>query len=149
MSLALAVVLLLLGPAVRQDQSLGYEQVYAVIPSVIGLHMPALSAFAAFWFPQEERVRAKIAAIDSEQAFGAISLTALYLLVALGLLVWPTFVIDFSSPGVELPEMESFAARINDAVKTSLMLSPLAMAPAAFVTRLKPAAGVAPRSADP
>jgi hypothetical protein len=137
-SLALAVAVLLLGPMLRRDQALGYDQVYAAIPSVVGLHMPALSAFAAFWFPQEERIRAKCAQISGEQAFGAISLTGVYLLIALGLLVWPTLLISYQTPSLNLPEAESFAARINDAVKTALMLSPLAMAPAAFMTRLKP-----------
>lgn len=73
-SLLISTFMLLLGPAVRGDETLGYDQVFSVIPAVIGLH-----------------------------------------------------------------QSESFAARINDAVKIGLMLSPVALAPAAYLTRLVPA----------
>ena len=143
-SLLVSVLILLLGPSFRRDGAIGFEQVYAVIPAAIGLHLPALSAFAAFWFPQEERRRAQLAAISLERAIGGTSLTIVYLLIVLSLIYWPTFVISYKSPDINLPESQSFAARINDAVKTSLMLSPIAMAPAAFITRLRPPAAPRP-----
>src|SRR5438046_6863351 len=101
-SLLLSVFLLLLGPAVRGDESLGYEQVFAVIPAVIGLHLPALSTFAAFWFPQEERDRASVAKLNRERAFGAISLTYMYLIVVLAVVAWPTLVINYHSASLDL-----------------------------------------------
>ena len=52
-SLLLHVVALLLGPVLRAPGTLVHQQVIAVLPTIIGLHFPALSIFAAFWFPDE------------------------------------------------------------------------------------------------
>jgi hypothetical protein len=139
-SLLVLVCVLLLGPIIRKDASLGYEQIFAVIPSIIGLHIPALTSFAAFWFPQDERARAKLVTVDKERAFGALSLTWVYLLIVLGVVIWPVWIINYDVGTVNISETDSFASRINDAVKISLLLSPLAFAPSAYVTRTKAAA---------
>ena len=63
----------------------------------------------------------------------------IYLVIVLCVVAWPTLIINYNTAGLELPQSESFASRINDAVKIALMLSPVALAPAAYLTRLAPA----------
>ncbi len=135
-SLLASAMMLLLAPEIRGDETLGYEQVFSVIPAIVGLHVPALSVFAAYWFPQDERKRAIAAHVTRERAYGAISLTWTYLLIMLCVLAWPALIIRYGTDAIELPEAQSFVSRVNDAVKISLMLSPLALAPSAYVTRI-------------
>lgn len=137
-SMLFGIVLLLVGPVVRAPGVLLHEQVFAVLPTVVGLHFPALSCFGALWFPAEERQRAKAASLHGERAFGAIALTIAYLLIVAIMLVWPTYVVGYDTPSLSLPAGGSFADRINDAVKVALMISPLALAPVAFATRVPP-----------
>lgn len=133
--LAGSLFCIVLGPVVRGQDVLGFEQVYAVAPLVAGMFMPALSAYAAFWFPADERRRARERRIEPERARAALALTGFYLGIVVIFLAIPVFFVDYSTASLDLSEEQSFVGRVRSAVGIVLIFSPLAVAPATYLTR--------------
>lgn len=128
-------ICVILAPILRTDEAIGYEQVTGVIGQISGVWLPPLSCFAAFWFPTAEREASSNRKVNSEQKFGAIVLTVMFMLLALVLLMIPLYFVKYEPNAYgDLDKGLSLTERISEMVKFSLLLSPLFLAPISWLT---------------
>jgi hypothetical protein len=114
---------------VRADQVLG------LIRNCTAIWLPAVSCFAAFWFPSNEREKAKIFTVPIERAVGAIALTSCFQFFALLVTAWPLYFVSYQTHGFNLPDGSSLEERMADAIGLITLISPLALAPVIWITR--------------
>jgi len=130
-------LILLFAPHFRS--AIGMEQIMPAIGSVASVWLPVLSCFAGYWFTNEERHNAAQRTLSRERTFGAVGLSVAYLIFVITLIVWVTYGVDYSSPehrSVQdtLPTGISFKEQLDEAIKMSLWISPLATAPVLALT---------------
>src|SRR5512139_3500439 len=90
-ALVLSIVAVLLSPLIRGVGIVDHTQAARALPGTLSLYVPALSVLAGFWLPTGERRNAARHAPERYRAFVALALTVVFLLVALGLLLWPLY----------------------------------------------------------
>ena len=132
---------LLFAPHLRP--TIGIQQVLPAIGTIASIWLPILSCFAGYWFTHEERRTASQKSLSGERIFGAIGLSAAYLLFVLLLILWVTYGVDYASPEHrsiqdQPPAGISFKEQLDGAVKMSLWISPLATAPVLALTGRSP-----------
>jgi hypothetical protein len=138
----LSSILLLVAPKIQKE--IDANDILPAIGSVASIWLPILSCFAAFWFNQNERSKAKTTELTGEQVFGALALSCGYLFFVFIVIWWATYGVNYGAPIYRttgsLPRDLSFTGQIERAVRLSLWISPLATAPVVAltgVTRLK------------
>lgn len=125
----------ILAPVLRKDGAIGFEQVTDALGQISGIWLPPLSCFAAFWFPTAEREAGKKKKVDSERVFGALALTMIFMVLVLILLLLPLYFIQYApNARGDLDRGHSLTERLSEMVKFSLLLSPLVLAPIAWLT---------------
>jgi hypothetical protein len=128
-------VCVMLAPVLRKDGAIGFEQVTGVLGQISGIWLPPLSCFAAFWFPAAEREANSKRYVGSERVFGAFTLTTIFMLLVLVLLLLPLYFIPYVPNATgDLDKGQSLTERISEMVKFSLLLSPLVLAPISWLT---------------
>lgn len=128
-------ICIILAPVLRSDEAIGFEQVTGVIGQISGIWLPPLSCFAAFWFPTAERADSSKRKVNSEQIYGAIVLTLMFMVLSLALLVIPLYFLKYEPNAYgDLDKGQSLTERISEMVKFSLLLSPLFLAPISWLT---------------
>lgn len=132
-----STVLLFLAPSVTNVGPvpiIDRGEIPSAILSISGLWVPALSCLAAFWFPAEERRRSRSVNVPKDKVFAAITLTSVYLVFVLALILWSVYYIKYNDPSLMLSEGTSLLEQIDKSVKLSLIVSPVALAPINWLT---------------
>jgi len=132
-ALVLSILAGMLAPVLRSDGSIGSDQITALLPSIVGVYVPALSCLAGFWFPKDERTSASKRALGKERGVIAVGLTAAYLLIVLLLLFWPVYVEAYPATLTVVPGTD-LMSRVGGNLSIATMLSPLALAPIHYLT---------------
>lgn len=130
----ISTICLVFAPWLRLDKAINKGQVVSSLLSISGIWIPPLTCLASFWFPQEEQRRAQNTTVTKERVYAAIVLTITYLLFVLLLVVWAVYFVDYYPQADELPVGASFQERLSDSVKIALLVSPLALAPIAWLS---------------
>jgi hypothetical protein len=133
----ISTVLLFLAPTVRNTGPvplIDRSEIPSAILSVSGVWLPALSCLAAFWFPAEERKKSKHVSVPKDKVFAAVTLTSVYLVFVLVLIVWSVYLIKYNDPSLTLSEGTSLLEQIDKSVKLSLVISPVALTPINWLT---------------
>jgi hypothetical protein len=108
------------------------RDVMPALLSITGIWIPPLSCLASFWFPEQERLKATTKKVTGERAFAALVLSVTYLTFVLIIIAWQGFV--YNSPSSFDEKSGSFLEQIGDAVRLSLVVSPIALAPINWLT---------------
>jgi hypothetical protein len=124
-------VVMIVSPYIRKD--IETADIIPAIYNISGIWIPALSLLAAFWFSQKVLTRAKNKLVPKEKIFGALSVTCVYLLFVLGLILYSTFAV-VSNVQTPNPEDINLLSQIGQSVKLSLLASPIALAPINWLT---------------
>ena len=114
---------LLLAPHFRP--AIGMEEIVPAIESVATVWLPVLSCFAGFWFTHEERHRALQKSLSGERTYGAVGLSAAYLIFVMTMILWVTYGVDYNSAEHRSIEDQppagiSFQEQLDGAIKMSL-----------------------------
>ena len=139
-----STTLVFLSPWLRPDKAIDPGELGSVLLTLTGIWLPPLSCLASFWFPQSEMKRAQEVQVEKERVWAALLLTGVYLAFVMFLIAWPTYIIDYNTGSVELPEGSSFLERMAESVKIALVVSPIALAPINWLT-----GGTAPPASAP
>ncbi len=133
---ALTSVLLLVAPRFRN--TIDQADILPAIGSIASIWLPVLSCFAGFWFSHSERKISRQRLLSNEQVLGAIGLSLGYLAFVLLIICYSVYGVDYSSQEYRtlgnLPVGLSFREHLEQAVKMSLWISPLATAPVLALT---------------
>jgi len=132
-----STVLVGLAPVCRSDQAVGRDQVVPVVMAVAGIWLPALSALASFWFPEKERARASRSRVPIDRSVGALTITAVYLLFVLFMLLNAVYWINYrelTAGAICPPPGSSLEEQVAAVVKVCLLVSPVALAPINWLT---------------
>jgi hypothetical protein len=131
-----STVLLMTAPWIRNTPVpiIPRGEIRSAILSITGIWVPALSCLASFWFPSEERRKARKVNVTRDKVFAALTLTSLYLVFVLALLIYAIFLIDYNASSAVLAEGTSFLEQIDGSVKLGLVVSPIALAPINWLT---------------
>ncbi len=139
---------ILVASAFRRDEAISIGQAMAGIMTVSGVWIPPLTCFAVYWFPRESPEDAQASHVARERAIGAIVLTIVYLLLVDAFVFSAAFISDFPTDHAELLSSESFEELLSQVVKIGLLVSPVALAPTAWVTKSTDSSLAAPRAPD-
>ena len=130
-----SVLILLAGPALRPDGAISSDQGLRALPRT-SVYLPALTAFAAFWFPETERRLASTRRVAAERVSTAIGITAVFLVLFVLLFAWPVLIARYDNPLGELPYGQSFEGRLDSILGFVGLMSAIGMAPAVWLTRV-------------
>jgi hypothetical protein len=130
-----ATLLVILSESLRKD-IIHLKQVLPAIVQLTGIWLPPLTCFCSFWFKDANADARTRSIVDRERAILAIGLTSAYILILLVLLFVPLFIDQYPQDPITLePQGPSFSTQITDITKYALLLSPLVLAPVAYLTR--------------
>ena len=132
-SCAVSIILVLLAPF-RPDEQIGYDQSLGIVFSIVAIWLPALSCLTAFWFPTISKKKITDIVVAKEQAIAALVITMGYMIVVIMLIVYPLFIVDYSSLHFDPQPGETLSDQIAKTVKIALLLSPIALAPINWLT---------------
>jgi hypothetical protein len=140
-SYCIAVALMIFTPVIRGDMKIADDQTMKGVLSITGFWLPPLTCFCAFWFPKQERNRARSRRVTKDQVAAGITLTAAYVLMILACL-WRVCItagyVTQTPEGLSLPPGAEFEERLADLVRYGLLLSPIAIAPTAWLSGVSP-----------
>jgi uncharacterized membrane protein len=129
----ISIVLVLLAP-LRPDEQIGDEQILDIVFSIVAIWLPALSCLTAFWFPTIKKEKLTNRVVAKEQATAALIITLGYMIVVVMLVIYPLFIVDYSSISLEPQAGKTLSEQIARTVKIALLLSPIALAPINWLT---------------
>lgn len=123
----------------REPLPMEMSEVFGMIKVLTGLWLPVLACFAAFWFNPTSAAEAKETIPGTGQVIGAYCFTAFYMLLASSLITINVFLVSVSiDPNTLEPYNEPLPKRVREVVEFLQLLSPVFLAPIAYLTGKAP-----------
>lgn len=126
---------LILAPSLRP--LIADEMIPAALKRITSLWIPVLGCFTGYWFTQRPANISAVEKVPVAHAMAAIGLTMGFLLIAIVLLLWDVYFVDYSvlARAIEnIQTMKTFKQYIDETIELLALMSFLATTPVVWLT---------------